>query len=194
MVCKTQVKSVQGNIQTHPTYTQIPTSGPATTLPSPPTHPEHQPHCLQYDPYKFQHKASNVPSPEHRQPARLDLHQGNQQQPIPHIFRPHHHANIKTPPAIQSHSKGAHGVCTAGCALDDKPVPKDKGCTNQGRQYDPPPGAGGVRRARKRMFCFDTLADANKGIMYMEQPGRFPVMSFVGMQYIYCILMSKMKT
>jgi hypothetical protein len=35
------------------------------------------------------------------------------------------------------------------------------------------------------MFCFATLADANKGTMYTDLTGRFPVMSFKGNQYLF---------
>ena len=35
------------------------------------------------------------------------------------------------------------------------------------------------------MFCFAALADANEGVIYSDQTGRFPVMSHEGMQYLF---------
>ncbi len=36
-----------------------------------------------------------------------------------------------------------------------------------------------------KMFCYTALVDANEGVIYSDQTGRFPVMSCVGMQYIF---------
>ena len=35
------------------------------------------------------------------------------------------------------------------------------------------------------MFCFAALADANEGVIYSNQTGRFPVMSHEGMHYLF---------
>ena len=35
------------------------------------------------------------------------------------------------------------------------------------------------------MFCFAALVDANEGVIYSDQTGRFPVMSHEGMQYLF---------
>ena len=35
------------------------------------------------------------------------------------------------------------------------------------------------------LFCFAALADVNSGVIYTDLPGRFPVMSVRGMQYIF---------
>ena len=35
------------------------------------------------------------------------------------------------------------------------------------------------------MFCFATLADDIEGVLYSDQTGRFPVMLYAGMRYIF---------
>merc|ERR1712155_37074 len=75
---------------------------------------------------------------------------------------------VRTRQGVQSMRSQRQEIIDARLEVDDMNPPQEACASDE-----------------NEMFCFAALADDIEGVLYSDQTGRFPVMSYAGMQYIF---------